>query len=83
MYIVLQRYARHADMLARTPREHSVMNLLKRLWQWYRDRRVERHLFKGHGFGESHRSQGTTPVTHWEEEPRFARLRLVNRYGRR
>jgi hypothetical protein len=70
------------DVLAEPPGSFT-MNLLKRLWQWYRDRRVERHRLKGYGFGESHRSQGTTPVTHWEEEPRFARLRLVNRYGRR
>ena len=30
-------------------REHTAMNILKRLWQWYSDRRIERRMLKGHG----------------------------------
>jgi hypothetical protein len=28
-------------------REHSAMHFLKRLWQWYNDRRTERRMLKG------------------------------------
>jgi len=52
------------------------MNLLKRLWHWYRDRRVERHILKGHDVGEQHRSQGTPPVTPREKMVRFAGRRV-------
>ena len=49
------------------------MTFLKRLWQWYSDRRVERHILKGHSGGEHHRLQGTPPVTGLEKVARFAR----------
>jgi hypothetical protein len=49
------------------------MKTLKRLWQWYRDRRVERHTLKGHSGDEHHRSQGTRPVTGLEKVTRYAR----------
>jgi len=29
--------------------EHTAMNLLKRLWHWYSNRRTERRMLKGHG----------------------------------
>jgi hypothetical protein len=32
-------------------REQTAMNLLKRLWQWYSDRRTERRMLKGDGQG--------------------------------
>jgi hypothetical protein len=38
------------------------MNLIKRLWQWYRDRRVERQALKGNDVGGPNRSQGATPI---------------------
>ena len=53
--------------------EHSLMKTLKRLWQWYRDRRIERHTLKGHSGDEHHRSQGTRPVTGLEKVTRYAR----------
>ena len=49
------------------------MTFLKRLWQWYSDRRVERQILKGHSGGEHHRLQGTPPVTGLEKVARFAR----------
>jgi len=49
------------------------MKPLKRLWQWYRDRRVERQILKGHRGDEYQRSQGTAPVTGLEKVTRFAR----------
>jgi hypothetical protein len=52
------------------------MNPLKRLWHWYRDRRVERHILKGHDVGEQHRSQGTPPETPREKTVRFAGRRV-------
>jgi hypothetical protein len=33
----------------KTSKESTVMNPFKRLWQWYKDRRIERHMFKGQG----------------------------------
>ena len=62
------------DRPAQEPsREHTLMKPLKRLWQWYRDRRVERQTLKGHRGDEYHRSQGTAPVTGLEQVTRFAR----------
>ena len=49
------------------------MKPLKRLWQWYRDRRVERHTLKGHRGDEDQHSKGTAPVTGLENVTRFAR----------
>jgi hypothetical protein len=49
------------------------MKPLKRLWQWYRNRRVERQTLKGHSGDEHYRSQGTPPVTGLEKVTRFAR----------
>ncbi len=35
--------------------EHTAMNLLKRLWHWYSNRRTERRMLKGHGqYRKSH-----------------------------
>jgi hypothetical protein len=55
------------------------MNPIKRLWQWYRDRRVERQALKGNDVGGHNRSQGATPIVGIAED---ARLRLLVR-GRR
>ena len=38
------------------------MNLIKRLWQWYRERRVERQVLKGHSRGGCNCSQGVPPL---------------------
>ena len=54
-------------------REDTIMNPLKRLWQWYRDWRVERQILKGHGGSEPHRYQGSPPVTGLEKVIRFVR----------
>ena len=56
------------------------MNPLKRLWQWYKDRRIERRALKGHWVGEPTRSQGATPIVGIAED---ARLRLLIKRGRR
>ena len=56
------------------------MNPLKRLWQWYKDRRIERQMLKGHWAGESNRSQATTPIVGIAED---ARLRWLIKSGRR
>jgi hypothetical protein len=57
------------------------MNPIKRLWQWYRDRRVERQALKGHDGGSGpHRSQGTTPIVGIADD---ARLRWLMKSGRR
>jgi hypothetical protein len=50
------------------------MNLLKRLWQWYQERRIERRALKGHWVGDPHRSQGATPIVGIAEA---AHLRLL------
>jgi hypothetical protein len=56
------------------------MNLFKRLWHWYKDRRIERQLFKGQRVDEAHRPQGTTPIVGIAED---ARLRWLIKSGRR
>jgi hypothetical protein len=57
-----------------------LMNPLTRLWQWYRDRRIERRLLKGHDVGEPNRPKGTTPIVGIAED---ARLRWLIKSGRR
>ena len=77
-YLGVRRNTRH---YAYAPsREDTVMNPLKRLWQWYKDRRLERQMIKGHRGGESHRSQATTPIVGIAED---ARLRWLIKSGRR
>jgi hypothetical protein len=56
------------------------MNPLKRLWQWYRDRCIERRALKGHDAGGGNRPQGTTPIVGIAED---ARLRWLIKSGRR
>jgi hypothetical protein len=50
------------------------MNPIKRLWQWYRDRRIERQALKGsdagHGSG-GNRPQGATPLVGIAEDARL------------
>jgi hypothetical protein len=56
------------------------MNLLKRLWQWYQDRRIERRALKGHWIDDPNRSQGATPIVGIAED---AHLRLLVKRERR
>ena len=56
------------------------MNLIKRLWQWYSERRVEHQALKGKDFGGHARPQGATPIVGIAED---ARLRLLIRGRRR
>jgi hypothetical protein len=56
------------------------MNPIKRLWQWYSDRRIERQALKGHGGSEPNRTQGVTPIVGIAED---ARLRWLIKSGRR
>ena len=42
-------------------REHTAMNILKRLWQWYSDRRTERRMLKGAGVYRTQTNQGHIP----------------------
>jgi hypothetical protein len=56
------------------------MNPLKRLWRWYKERRIERQGLKGQWSGASNRSQGTIPIVGIAED---ARLRwLIKSRGR-
>jgi hypothetical protein len=56
------------------------MNLIKRLGQWYRDRRAERQALKGQRVDETNRTQGTTPIVGIAED---FRLRMLIKHGRR
>jgi hypothetical protein len=42
-------------------REHIIMHFLKRLWQWYTDRRIERRMLKGPGVYRTQTSQSHIP----------------------
>jgi hypothetical protein len=37
------------------------MNIFKRLWQWYTDRRTERHMLKGPSVYRTQTNQGHIP----------------------
>lgn len=37
------------------------MNILKRLWQWYSERRTERRMLKGDGVYRTQINQGPIP----------------------
>jgi hypothetical protein len=37
------------------------MNILTRLWQWYRDRCIERRMLKGHGVYRTQTNQAHIP----------------------
>ncbi len=41
--------------------EHTAMNLLKRLWHWYSNRRTERRMLKGHGVYRTQTNQSHIP----------------------
>jgi hypothetical protein len=59
------------------------MNPIKRIWQWYRDRRIERQALKGNDVGGGsggNRPHGATPIVGIAED---ARLRLYIKRGRR
>jgi hypothetical protein len=43
-------------------KEHTIMNPFQRLWQWLKDRRVERHVFKDHAVGRRTPSQDALPL---------------------
>ena len=73
---IVPSYVRYTVLRASPLKGASSMNPLKRLWQWYRDRRAERHILKGHGVVEPHHSQGTSPVTPREKMVRFAGRRV-------
>jgi hypothetical protein len=55
------------------------MNLIKRLGQWYRDRRAERQALKGQKVDEPNRTQGATPIVGIAED---FRLRMLLKRGR-
>lgn len=42
-------------------REPTAMHFLKRLWQWYSDRRTERRMLKGPGVYRTQTNQGHIP----------------------
>jgi hypothetical protein len=42
-------------------REHTAMNILTRLWQWYKDRRTEHRMLKGHGVYRTQTNQAHIP----------------------
>jgi hypothetical protein len=53
------------------------MNPLKRLWQWYREWRVERQALKDHAVGGHNPTQGAPPFMDSAEDPRL-RLRKID-----
>src|SRR5438093_11725783 len=54
--------ATQRSLCASTPStEHTAMNLLKRLWQWYSNRRTERRMLKGHGVYRTQTNQSHIP----------------------
>jgi hypothetical protein len=53
------------------------MNPFKRLWQWYREWRVERQALKGHAIGGQNPAHGAPPLTGSAEDPRL-RLRKMD-----
>lgn len=72
-------HAGHAP--AQTDQKGDMMNSIKRLWHWYKDRRIERQALKGHDMSDGHhRSQSTTPIVGIAED---ARLRWLMKSGRR
>jgi hypothetical protein len=57
--------------------EHTLMNPLQRLWQWLRERRVERHAFRDHTVGRRTPSQTVPPLARGADPDADAlRLRL-------
>jgi hypothetical protein len=42
-------------------REPTTMNILKRLWQWYNDRRTERRMLTGDGVYRTQTNQSHIP----------------------
>ena len=46
---------KHASM------EHIAMHFLKRLWQWYTDRRIERRMLKGPNVYRAQTNQNHLP----------------------
>jgi hypothetical protein len=51
------------------------MNPIKRLWQWYREWRVEPQALEGHDLGGHHPSQGTPPRVDRAADPRLRLLK--------
>lgn len=41
--------------------EYIAMHFLKRLWQWYTDRRTEHHMLKGPSVSRTQTNQGHIP----------------------
>jgi hypothetical protein len=53
------------------------MNPLKRLWQWYREWRVDHQALKGRAVDEHNPTQGAPPFMDSAEDPRL-RLRKID-----
>jgi len=50
VYIAFEiSYKAQSTVHTHSSREHIIMHFLKRLWQWYTDRRIERRMLKGPG----------------------------------
>jgi hypothetical protein len=53
------------------------MNPLKRLWQWYRESRIERQALKGHAVDGHNPTPSALPFMDSAEDPRL-RLRKID-----
>ena len=63
MYISSEvSYKAQITMRKHSSREQTAMNLLKRLWQWYSDRRTERRMLKGPGVYRTQTNQSHLPA---------------------
>jgi hypothetical protein len=62
------------DVLAIFRKEHTIMHLKQRLWQWVRDRRIERQALKSHHVGRHNCSQDAPPLASTVDN---TRLRLL------
>jgi hypothetical protein len=62
MYISCEvSYKAQITVRKHSSREHITMNIFKRLWQWYTDRRTERHMLKGPSVYRTQTNQGHIP----------------------
>jgi hypothetical protein len=62
MYIAFEiSYTTTMTVRKHSSREHTAMNLFRRLWQWYSNRRTERRMLKGDGVYRTQTDQSHLP----------------------
>jgi len=63
------------DVLAIFRKEHTIMHLIQHLWQWVRDRRLERQALKDYNVGRHNYSQDAPPLVSTAGSPRLRLLK--------